>query len=541
MSDPIVFAESLGGSALSRAARAGELPQWFVPIPKSVDDWRRHARNVIESVPANWLEALEPAISPNGAAGQRLRKSAGGKGLVITTGQQPGLFGGPLMTFVKALSARALADELQQTLNIPVAPVFWAATDDADFDEAASISLAMDGGARELTLEQRSPSGTPVTRVPLGPEVEEMAALLREACGSAAHASTLDAALEAYRDGVTIGDSYVTLLRRILEPLEISVFDVSHAAVAGASRALLGRAAQRAERVATAVRNRDAELTAAGFAPQVDEVSSLAHVFLNEHGTKRRLTLKEAAALELTGDQWLSSTVLVRPALERSLFPTAAYLGGPGETAYFAQVTAVADALEIPKPLVAPRWSMTILEPRVQRILNELGVSAESLADPHTAETQLARARMEPETADALRGLRDGLQVQVDRLAAANHGVVAPTVLDGLRNEMAHRLDRLERRFVSGVKRRETDLMRQVATARGSLYPHGSRQERKLAFVPFLARYGSPLVERMLAGAREHARGIVHGDSSSTKHSADAARASDLESVAGKIDASSVS
>ncbi len=426
------------------------------------------------------------------------------------------------MTFVKALSARALADELQQTLNIPVAPLFWAATDDPDFDEAASISLAMDGGARELTLEQRAPTGTPVTRVPLGPEVDAMAALLRESCGSAPHASMLEAAIDAYRDGVTIGDSYVTLLRRILEPLEISVFDVSHPSVARASNALLLRAAKRADRIAESVRARDAELRAAGYEPQVDEVSGLAHVFLNEHATKRRLTLKEAAALELSGDQWLSATVLVRPALERSLFPTAAYLGGPGETAYFAQVTAVADALEIPRPLVAPRWSTTIVEPRVQRILNDLGVSASELATPHAAETQLARTRMDPDTAEALKSLRNALSGEVERLAASNHGVVAPTVLDGLRNEMAHRLDRLERRFVAGVKRRETELMRQIGTARGSLYPHGTRQERKLAFIPFLARYGTPLIDKMLGRAREHAREIVRGSHAGASVSANA-------------------
>ena len=165
--------------------------------------------------------------------------------------------------------------------------------------------------------------------------------------------------------------------------------DAENAAVEQAD-ALLQRAATHADAIAEAVHQRNTEITTAGFAPQVDEVPNLAHVFLNEHGTKRRLTLKEATALELTGDQWLSSTVLVRPALERTLFPTAVYMGGPGETAYFAQVTAVADALEIPRPLVVPRWSTTIIEPRVRKMLDELGVDRESIADPHAVEGQLA-------------------------------------------------------------------------------------------------------------------------------------------------------
>ncbi|HTE47138.1 MAG TPA: bacillithiol biosynthesis BshC, partial [Gemmatimonadaceae bacterium] len=210
MSDaPVIRTEPLGGSPLSRAARVGELPQWFRAAPRGVDDWRQYARGVIESVPSTWSDQLVDAIEPSGRAAQRLARSANGAGLVITTGQQPGLFGGPLMTLVKAISARTIADELQETLGIPVAPIFWAATDDADFDEAAVVSVALTGGARELRLEQRAPAGTPMTRVAIDGEISKLAADLREACGSAPHRSYLSAALEAFHYGAMVGDAYV--------------------------------------------------------------------------------------------------------------------------------------------------------------------------------------------------------------------------------------------------------------------------------------------------------------------------------------------
>jgi uncharacterized protein YllA (UPF0747 family) len=79
-------------------------------------------------------------------------------------------------------------------------------------------------------------------------------------------------------------------------------------------------------------------------------------------------------------------------------------------------------------------------------------------------------------------------------------------VLDGLTHAIEHRLERTERRLLAGVKRREVEVMRQLGTARGSLFPHGVRQERKLASVPFLARYGQALLDRMLADAREAKR-----------------------------------
>jgi bacillithiol biosynthesis cysteine-adding enzyme BshC len=507
--DVKVLTDALGGSVLSKAARAGELPQWFVPVPRSADEWKRHAQAVMESVPTDWFARLEPAIKPTGAAAARLAKSAGGKGLVITTGQQPGLFGGPLMTLVKALSARALADVLQETIGIPVAPVFWAATDDADFEEAARVSLALEGGARELSLEQTSPAGTPMTRVPMGGDVERLSALLRDACGSTPHADYLTRALERYKSGATVGDAYVALLREVLEPFEIAVLDVSHESIGRASADVTARAATRAEAVAAAVKRRGEEIVAAGYTPQVDEVPGLSVVFINEHGAKRRLPQAEAIEWKASGDAWLSSTVLLRPVLERALLPTAAYVGGPGEVAYFAQVTAVADALDLPRPLVVPRWSTTIIEPRVQKMLDDLGVNQESIADPHAVEGKLARIRVPAEMDAGLRGLREGLQKELDRLARANDGVVANEVLEGVKRTIEHRLERLERRVVAGVKRRETDLMRAIGTARGALYPHGAKQERKLAWVPFLARYGPSLVDEMLAAARQHARALV--------------------------------
>lgn len=510
MTGPVIRTESLGGSALSRAARAGELPQWYPPVPRDAQAWERHAREVMASVRHDWLAQLEPAFAASGTARERLMSAAGGNGLVITTGQQPGLFGGPLMTFVKALTARALADELQAMLGIPVAPVFWAATDDADFDEAAVVSVALEGGAVELRLDRRAPAGTPMARVVLDHDLDALASRLRDACGSAAHAGFLELAERAYHDGATVGSAYVEVLRGVLEPLGIAVFDVSHPCVASASAGVMERAVRRAEDVARAVSERSAEIRGAGYDPQVEEVAGLSIVFLNQNGGKRRLSLKEAAALgALAPGEFLSSTVLLRPVLERSILPTAAYVGGPGEIAYFAQVSAVADAIGAPRPLVVPRWSTTILEPRIQRVLDALGVDASSLADVHAVEGRLARERVPSDAARALTALRANTGTEIANLRRVANDLLPDAVFEGAHRSIEHRLERLERRLLASVKRRETEVMRQLGTARGALYPHGARQERKLAFIPFLARYGPTLIDEMLAAAGAHARDVI--------------------------------
>jgi bacillithiol biosynthesis cysteine-adding enzyme BshC len=512
VSEPRVVTEVLGGSALSRAAQAGQLPAWYGSTPGTAEDWRRRLESVRGSVANSWLRDLEPALSPSGAARERLMRAAV-SGVVVTTGQQPGPFGGPLMTLAKALTALAFADTLERTTGVPVAPVFWAATDDADFDEASVVSVALDGGAQDVRCEPAAPAGTPMSGAPLQLAVDARA-VFAVACGSVAGQAYYDAALETYRDGTTIGDAYVTLLRRVLEPLGIAVLDASHPAVSGAGTALLTRAAARAEAVAEAVRQRSTDIERAGFVPQVDEVPGLSLVFLNTGGTKRRLTVREAAEFKASsaGGHGLSATVLLRPVLERAILPTAAYVGGPGEIAYFAQVGAVADALDAASPFVVPRWSATVLEPRIQRILETLGARPAELAEPHALETRLARARLTPESTAAMGALRERIHGGIEAVASASAGAAPAAVFDGVRHALEHRIARLERRVLAGVKRRETEMMRAVATAQGSLYPHGARQERKLSHLALLARYGQPLMDRLLEGALAHAQRLVTRD-----------------------------
>ena len=518
MSRPEVRTESLGGSPLSVAARAGRLPDWYPPLPRDVRGWRAHARDVADSVAPDWLDALAPAFAARGAAARRLAETASGKGVVITTGQQPGLFGGALMTLAKAITARAIADALRDAAGIPVAPVFWAATDDADFVETAAVWAPTDAGAEELVLTDKPPAGTPMSVAPLGNSIAALTERLRTACGSAPHVSYLDAAVRAYtpRTGTTIGSAYVAWLRDLLEPLEIPVLDASHAAFLARVRPILEQASVSAESIALAAHARTEAIRAAGYHPQVEEVAGLSLVSITEHGIKRRLPIREATAVRdhVLENAHLSATVLLRPVVERAILPTATYVGGPGEIAYFAQVSAVAEAMGAAVPRVAPRWSTTIVEPRIRKCLDELGLAVEDFADPHAVENQIARRRVAPGVDAALRSLRAEFSRALEALRSADDAVLSERTLDGARRGLEHHVERLERRVLAGVKRRDASLMRDIGAVRGSLYPGGVRQERQMSFVPFLAKYGADVVDAMLAAARTHARSLI-GDASS--------------------------
>ncbi len=504
MTLPRVLTEPLGGSKLSQAMQRGEVSGIEAPWPTTPMAWKARVSATRARVGAGWLDALAPAFG-NGARLPELQRAAT-NGIVVTTGQQAGLFGGHMLTLVKALSARALADSIERATGVPCATVFWAATDDADFAEAASVTIPGTGQPAHLSLVEAPPAGTPMSRAPIRgvrPLLDAMASV----AGSAGE-SGIEALRRCYRDGVTIGDAYVAFMRSVLEPLGIAVLDASDPAALAAARPTLTRALSASAEIERQLSAWNGTLEKKGFKLQVESVKGLSLVFSNEDGTKRRIPVAEAEGA--IASTQLSPNVLLRPVVEASILPTVAYVGGPGEIAYFAQVPPIAAALGLERPVAVPRWSTTIVEPAIDRILERYGVTIEQLKDFDRLLTDQVKARA-PE--DVTRPLGD-LAIEIERataslLAASKKRGIDRKIIEGMRDQLALRIMRGERRITAALKRNEEELRRDLGTARASVYPDGNRQERALSFVPFLARYDQPLIDRMLEAAGAHADRLV--------------------------------
>lgn len=504
----------LGGGALSRLAQSGQAPaEWYPRRPRTPDEWRHRVEQVRAGAGAGWHRALAAGLGdPSGAAAERIARVAEGQGVVVTSGQQPGLFGGPVYTWSKAVSALALADTIESETGIPAAPVFWAATDDGDFTEASFTMVSRPGGADRISIASTRPDGTRLSAVPL-PDMTEAIERLATACGSQADARPLQCTRDAYGRPSTVGGAYVSLLRALLEPLGIVVLDASHDAVARAAHPTLLRALHERESVARALVRRSADLAAAGFPPQVRDVESLTLVFERQGDRRERIPRARGAVAAATAAPGaLSPNVLLRPVVERALLPTVAYVAGPGELAYFAQVSAVAAALHLDAPMAVPRWSGTLIEPHIAELMQRLGVTTDDFADPHAAEVRFAREAWPAGVSAAMEQLRRDLAARLgglrSSLQALDGATPAPSV-DGAARAIEWRLQRLERRITAAVKARETALLQALATIRGSLYPGGVRQERALNLIPLLARHGMGLLDEMRASASGHARSIV--------------------------------
>ncbi len=509
---PIVERLSLAMGPLAMAVRDGTLPAGFTAErPQTMQAWRHHIEACREPMMGpGWATTLREAMRPSGPAAARLARVSGGQGVVVTTGQQPGLFGGPMYTIVKALSALALADRLETTLGIPTAPIFWAATDDADFAEGATTWLPTAGGLLDARLHAVPPDGTMMSHAFLG-NLDDAKAILARAAAGSAWPEFVRAAMSAYHEGATVGNAYVEMMREILMPLGITVLNAAHPSVRHQSAPLLRRALAEASAIDEALNARTRELRAAGFTPQVDLLPDKSLVFVVRNGVKERASVSGAAAvLPRVSDDLLSPNVLMRPVVERALLPTVAYMAGPGELAYFAQVGSVATELSVAIPLALPRTSVRIVTPDVQATLARHGQSVDAMKNT-TALVKALSSAATPETAlDALAALRAQIRTTVDTIRFANASIER-AALDGAAAQFAHRADRLERRILAASKRTITAQLHKVDQAQSLLWPQGAPQERVVNPLPWFARYGSPLLERLQQACAEDASTHVHG------------------------------
>ncbi len=468
--------------------------------------------------------SLRSAIVPASGLDAVLDRLARPNVLAVTTGQQPALFTGPLYTIHKALSAAALARQLERRWGRAVVPLFWVAADDHDFAEANHAAwLDADGEVRHATLRARPADAPmlPLYREPLGPEVETAVTAL---AGSLPATPFRDGAVEWIRrhftPGATIAAASAAALAELLAPLGIACVDGTHPSVKCAAAPYLLRALLEAPSLDTALRERHDQLVRADRDPGVavgdgatlvmieaaagrDRLVRDGDDFVTRRGGER-FTRAEVERIATDAPERLSPNVILRPVIESALFPTVAYAAGPGELRYLPLARPVYGSLGVPRQEAVPRWSGTLVDSRTDRVLRKFTLTLDELALPPDAlASRVVRQRL-PEEADvALGGLRQDLEASYTRVRDVA-GRVDPTLVrsvEGRRDRALDGLDRIERKLVTHLRRRMGIELGQLASAQAAIHPDGQPQERVLCVVSFLARGGPALLEQVRADA----------------------------------------
>jgi bacillithiol synthase len=425
---------------------------------------------------------------------------ASGEVLVVTTGQQPGLFTGPLYAIYKALSAAALARCLERERNVPVVPVFWVAGDDHDFAEANHATVLNAAGELvRIVLRDRAADAQllPLYREPCGPEIGAALQALGAALPDTEFKNDVLAWLEAaYRPDTNLADAGAEALNRLLGPRGggIAVFRAHDRAAKRAAAPWLLRAL-------------DVTLPD-GLSPVLVE-GSAGRDRLRGGGdasvarrSGERFTPEALKRIAAESPEKLSPNVLLRPVIEAALFPTVAYAAGPGELEYLPDAGPLYAHLGVTPQTPVPRWSGFMLESRVEKVLERYGLTQEDFhGPPGVLEARLARAAVPAEITDTLVRLRAAIDLHYERLAAET-ARLDPTLertVQSARNAALGGTNEIEKKLVASLKRADETLTGQLARARAALAPEGKPQERVLTLATFLARYGPGVLDAIEA------------------------------------------
>ena len=432
-----------------------------------------------------------------------VKKLAAGA-VAVLAGQQPGLFTGPLYSILKALTAVKIARKLEG-MDIPAVPVFWIAAEDHDHAEIEwAAVLDRDSTLHRIRTELSDGGRTPVGWLTFGDDVtkavDDCFDLLPQ---SEFHQDVRSVVGRAYRPGSSPVDAFARMMVRLFSGTDLVLADPLDSGLRGLAEPVLQRAARSNDDIRRAVIVRTGEISEAGYQPQVRVDRNFTGLFT--YNGRSRDPVRPDDAVDGSD---LSPNVLMRPVVQDSIFPTAAYVGGPAEVAYFAQAAPIYECLGKTMPPVFPRITATLIEPPVVRVMNKYALGAEDL---FAGRDQLRkRAVGAVHDARVFEEVRENVAVEVERLRPAL-ARIDPTLagaLDNSRQKMMHQVESLQARFVSAEIRRSEVLDRHLSTFTNRLFPDKRLQERVVNVTSFLVRYGLGLVplldERTELGISAH-------------------------------------
>jgi bacillithiol biosynthesis cysteine-adding enzyme BshC len=475
------------------------------------------------AVPAHWPELARLVAEQNSDAASQpsleaLRQGAG----TVMTGQQVGLFGGPLYTPFKAASAIARARQATAA-GSPHVGLFWLATDDHDF---AEIDHVVFPAGRELARLKYVPQTPLVAGRPVGAiEIDaSIGPLLDRAWQLLGDSFAMDALTEAYKPGRTFAQAFADFYRQPFAAQGLLMVDASGRGFHRLGAPVLRAAIERADELHEALLERDRHLQAAGYHAQVAVGSQSSLLFLVDGKTGVRQALKRLAptaaeprGLWLAGRQFLSEaeltgildseperispSALLRPVFQDFLFSTSQIIGGPAELAYFAQGAVLYERILGRQTQPAPRFSATLIEPAVAEQLRRhdlapeklFGVTADALAQQLAEHAMPSEGRMRIKTAG--QALETELDAAVGWLASLDEGLGSSARTSA--SKMRYQMNRLRRLAAGYELQREATLGRAAQMLTTAIYPQGMLQERLHGAAYYFARYGFELAERL--------------------------------------------
>jgi bacillithiol biosynthesis cysteine-adding enzyme BshC len=443
---------------------------------------------------------------------QRLRDGSAS----VVTGQQVGLFGGPLFCILKALTAVIMAEKAGAV------PMFWMATEDHDLEEVNTVNLPAGDHLKKFTVNVPHREGAPVGTIEFTDEVAAAVQQVEAIFGKSGISELLAA---SYHKGETFGTAFARFYTKVFSDLGVIFLNPLDPELHRIAQPVFRAALEKSEEINHALLERNKELEAAGYVAQVKVTPSHTLCFYYEDGARTPVKHhdkeffvgnRKLAAAELIKEtercpELFSANVLLRPVIQDYLLPTLCYIGGPAEVAYFAQIEVVYRKLAGRLTPILPRIFATLIEPRQAKLLDRYQLSLSDLFNAPEKTRELVGSRALP---DSILKSFDQAAEHVEQALSLIQGPLEKldkTLVDAAENagtKMRYQLQTIRDKAARAETRKNSEVMRHADELVTALYPNKNLQEREVGAAYFLLKYGLAVVEQIKAavqsGCGEH-------------------------------------
>lgn len=487
----------------------------YLSIFKRISTQKKASRTQLTGILSNQYNGLNPSSKTS----RNISMLSDEKTLAVVTGQQLGILGGPMYTLYKIITAIKLSNFLSQRYDdFNFVPVFWLEADDHDFNEVRSISVINDSNEIKIvsygeeTAEDENKSS--VGEIIFNDSLNNFFAELEGSTRSTEFTAQLFSQIKSiYSPGKTFKQAFKELTFSFFDQYGLVIFDPQDKEIKNLLKPVFKKeisdfrihteklvkiSAQLEENYHAQVKVRPVNL----FYKDADG-RYLIEPGENEFGLKRKrkkFSYEELIDTIEKEPESFSPNVLLRPICQDYILPTAFYVGGPSEIAYFAQVMPLYDFFGIEAPIIYPRSSATVVEKNITSLLERYDLKTENVFKSGSGIKQQIINSLTSNSID------DIFNITTNEIDAAFDSLKEKlfefdkTVSDAsskYKQKINQYLTEYKSKAVEAQKRKHETTLRQIDKILNTIFPNSNLQERELNFIYFTNKYGKDFLDKV--------------------------------------------
>lgn len=423
----------------------------------------------------------------------------------VTTGHQLCLFTGPLYFIYKIISTINLAESLKKEFpSYDFIPVYWMASEDHDFEEVASFNAF--GKTITWDSKQQGAVGDFKTY-----ELETLLPAVKEMLGSSENASCLARLFEnAYLKNNTLANATRYLVNELFGEHGLVIADGNDKAFKHQFKNYFKE--DIFENLPNSLVNESVKsLESQGYSAQVNP--RLINCFYIENGLRARLeksgenynvvgteisfTKKDLETLIDTSPEKISPNVVLRPLYQQCILPNIAYVGGPGELAYWLEFKNMFNSFNVVFPILMPRNFVSVIDKPTKSKIDKLNFletdffksEQELIKDFQIKSNNVFDVNSEKEKISTLYSDLIEKITAVDKTLSASVSSELQKTLNGL--------DLITGKANKALKQKSETEINQIRNIKQRLFPNNIPQERYENFSSLYLKYGSAFLNEM--------------------------------------------